>query len=195
MPVPGSFERTRSTSVVQHRIWPSRAFWTPATATGPAAASMMTASSRRVAASFASASFIRRAPLVRHRPRRALPGRPLPRQRLPCLIDLTLVLAPVGFHPGRTVPAWLDQVMGTYNLVPMDARSFRCWAKLMHRRSDTLYEDAMIAAAFCCCPRYSACTASPWPGPGRCRRLILRGYSPGPARSRRRAAPAPGSAR
>lgn len=33
MPVPGSFERTRSTSVVQHRIWPSRAFWTPAVAT------------------------------------------------------------------------------------------------------------------------------------------------------------------
>lgn len=42
--------------------------------------------------------------------------------------------------------AWLDQVTDTYNLVPMDARSFRCWATLMHRRSDTLYEDAMIAA-------------------------------------------------
>jgi len=42
--------------------------------------------------------------------------------------------------------AWLDKVMETYNLLPMDARSFRCWAKLMHRRSDTLYEDAMIAA-------------------------------------------------
>ncbi len=25
-------------------------------------------------------------------------------------------------------------------------RSFRKWAKLMHRQSDTLYEDAMIAA-------------------------------------------------
>jgi hypothetical protein len=36
--------------------------------------------------------------------------------------------------------------METYNLLPMDAHSFRCWAKLMHRRSDTLYEDAMIAA-------------------------------------------------
>jgi predicted nucleic acid-binding protein len=50
--------------------------------------------------------------------------------------------------PDRAVEltAWLDQVMETYNLVPMDARSFRCWAKLMHRRSDTLYEDAMIAA-------------------------------------------------
>jgi predicted nucleic acid-binding protein len=28
----------------------------------------------------------------------------------------------------------------------MDAASFRAWARLMHRMSDTLYEDAMIAA-------------------------------------------------
>jgi len=28
----------------------------------------------------------------------------------------------------------------------MDAKAFRAWARLMHRRSDTLYEDAMIAA-------------------------------------------------
>ena len=28
----------------------------------------------------------------------------------------------------------------------MDAAAFREWARLMHRRSDTLYEDAMIAA-------------------------------------------------
>jgi toxin FitB len=28
----------------------------------------------------------------------------------------------------------------------MDARCFRRWAKLMHRQSDTVYEDAMIAA-------------------------------------------------
>jgi predicted nucleic acid-binding protein len=28
----------------------------------------------------------------------------------------------------------------------MDAAVFRIWAKLMHRRSDTLLEDAMIAA-------------------------------------------------
>jgi toxin FitB len=28
----------------------------------------------------------------------------------------------------------------------MDAPTFRLWAKLMHRRSDTLIEDAMIAA-------------------------------------------------
>ena len=28
----------------------------------------------------------------------------------------------------------------------MDAETFRAWARLMHRKSDTLYEDAMIAA-------------------------------------------------
>jgi predicted nucleic acid-binding protein len=28
----------------------------------------------------------------------------------------------------------------------MDGPAFRCWAKLMHRKSETLYEDAMIAS-------------------------------------------------
>lgn len=28
----------------------------------------------------------------------------------------------------------------------MDAQVFRAWARLMHRKSDTLYGDAMIAA-------------------------------------------------
>jgi predicted nucleic acid-binding protein len=41
---------------------------------------------------------------------------------------------------------WLEQVSGTFNVVPMDAVAFRQWARLMHRSSDTLYEDAMIAA-------------------------------------------------
>jgi toxin FitB len=41
---------------------------------------------------------------------------------------------------------WLGQVSATYNVVPMDATAFREWARLMHRASDTLYEDAMIAA-------------------------------------------------
>ncbi len=42
--------------------------------------------------------------------------------------------------------AWLDQVAAAYNVLPMDAMTFRAWARLMHRRSETLYEDAMIAA-------------------------------------------------
>lgn len=41
---------------------------------------------------------------------------------------------------------WLDQVTGSYNVLAMDGPAFRCWAKLMHRKSDALYEDAMIAA-------------------------------------------------
>jgi toxin FitB len=41
---------------------------------------------------------------------------------------------------------WLDLVSGSFNVVPMDAVVFRVWARLMHRTSDTLYEDAMIAA-------------------------------------------------
>ena len=42
--------------------------------------------------------------------------------------------------------AWLDQVAEAYNVIAMDGQAFREWARLMHRRSNTLYEDAMIAA-------------------------------------------------
>jgi len=41
---------------------------------------------------------------------------------------------------------WLNLVSESYNILPMDTRTFRLWAKLMHRTSDRLYEDAMIAA-------------------------------------------------
>ena len=41
---------------------------------------------------------------------------------------------------------WLDLVSGSFNVISMDATTFRTWARLMHRTSDTLYEDAMIAA-------------------------------------------------
>lgn len=44
------------------------------------------------------------------------------------------------------IEAWLDQLASAYEVLPMDAPVFRAWARLMHRRSDTLYEDAMIAA-------------------------------------------------
>lgn len=44
------------------------------------------------------------------------------------------------------IEAWLEQVAGAYNVLPMDATAFRGWARLMHRKSETLYEDAMIAA-------------------------------------------------
>jgi predicted nucleic acid-binding protein len=44
------------------------------------------------------------------------------------------------------IEIWADQVSSSYNILPMDAITFRRWAKLMHRQSDTVYEDAMIAA-------------------------------------------------
>lgn len=42
--------------------------------------------------------------------------------------------------------AWLEKVLASFGVLPMNASAFREWARLMHRRSDTLAEDAMIAA-------------------------------------------------
>ncbi len=52
------------------------------------------------------------------------------------------------FNRGKAaeIEQWLVQVSCTYNILPMDGAAFRCWAQLMHRQSDTLHEDAMIAA-------------------------------------------------
>jgi hypothetical protein len=44
------------------------------------------------------------------------------------------------------IEQWVDQVSELWNVLSMDASTFRMWAKLMHRHSDTLIEDAMIAA-------------------------------------------------
>lgn len=41
---------------------------------------------------------------------------------------------------------WVDLVGAAYNVLPMDGSAFRVWATLIHRKSDTLNEDAMIAA-------------------------------------------------
>ena len=51
-------------------------------------------------------------------------------------------------NPARAseLQAWLDRIEETYNVLPMEGRSFRLWARLMHRRSADLIEDAMIAA-------------------------------------------------
>lgn len=44
------------------------------------------------------------------------------------------------------IEAWANLVAASYNILPMDGETFRAWARSMHRQSDTLYEDAMIAA-------------------------------------------------
>jgi toxin FitB len=41
---------------------------------------------------------------------------------------------------------WIDQVANTWNVLPMDARVMRAWARLMVGKRDDLIEDGMIAA-------------------------------------------------
>ena len=42
--------------------------------------------------------------------------------------------------------SWLGRVIDGYGILPMDVATFREWARLKHRQSDSLFEDAMIAA-------------------------------------------------
>ena len=44
------------------------------------------------------------------------------------------------------IEEWLDRVLATYSVLSVDAAAFREWARLMHHKSDTLLQDAMIAA-------------------------------------------------
>jgi predicted nucleic acid-binding protein len=41
---------------------------------------------------------------------------------------------------------WIDRIMATFVVLPMDGSMFREWARLMSRKSDDLATDAMIAA-------------------------------------------------
>ncbi len=41
---------------------------------------------------------------------------------------------------------WLGKIISFYNILPMDTATFRVWGQLKHRQSNTLIEDAMIAA-------------------------------------------------
>ena len=58
-------------------------------------------------------------------------------------IEVTRTQNPVK---AEELEAWAGQVADSYNVLAMDAACFRRWAKLMHRQSSTVYEDAMIAA-------------------------------------------------
>ena len=44
------------------------------------------------------------------------------------------------------IEAWANLVAASYSILPMDGETFRAWARLMHRKPDSIYEDAMIAA-------------------------------------------------
>ena len=41
---------------------------------------------------------------------------------------------------------WLDRVLNSFSVLPMDATAFRECARLMYKRSDAISDDAMIAA-------------------------------------------------
>ena len=41
---------------------------------------------------------------------------------------------------------WIDQAAGTWNVLPLDARVMRAWARLMVGQQNELIEDGMIAA-------------------------------------------------
>ena len=58
-------------------------------------------------------------------------------------IEMTRMQAP---QKAADIEAWLNQVESSFQVLAMDAAVFRAWAKLMHQKSDTLYEDAMLAA-------------------------------------------------
>jgi toxin FitB len=44
------------------------------------------------------------------------------------------------------IEAWVDQLSHSYEILPMDDRVFREWARIMHGQPDHLLEDAMLAA-------------------------------------------------
>lgn len=46
----------------------------------------------------------------------------------------------------ESIEAWIDRLSESYEIISMDASMFREWARLMEGRSDSLLEDAMIAA-------------------------------------------------
>jgi toxin FitB len=46
----------------------------------------------------------------------------------------------------QQIEQWADRLAAAHQILPMDARICRQWARLMHHQSDALSEDAMIAA-------------------------------------------------
>lgn len=44
------------------------------------------------------------------------------------------------------IEAWVDELAGSFRVLPMDGACFRAWARLMHGQPDDLFEDGMIAA-------------------------------------------------
>jgi predicted nucleic acid-binding protein len=46
----------------------------------------------------------------------------------------------------QSLELWLDQLVDAFEVLVLDAVVMREWARMMHRQSNTLSEDAMLAA-------------------------------------------------
>ena len=46
----------------------------------------------------------------------------------------------------ETLEQWLQSIANIHNVLPMTGSTFRLWAKLMHSQTNTIRQDAMIAA-------------------------------------------------
>ena len=46
----------------------------------------------------------------------------------------------------KNLELWLDQLAASFEVLVLDAVVMREWARMMHRRSNTLSEDAILAA-------------------------------------------------
>jgi toxin FitB len=46
----------------------------------------------------------------------------------------------------REIEAWIEGILQSQQILPMDAHCLRAWARLMEGKSNSLVEDAMIAA-------------------------------------------------
>lgn len=58
-------------------------------------------------------------------------------------VELTRLQDP---QKASEIERWIDRIMLTFTVIPMDGPIFREWARLMPGRSDDLSGDAMIAA-------------------------------------------------
>jgi toxin FitB len=46
----------------------------------------------------------------------------------------------------KEIEIWLDSILASYDIIPMDAQTFRIVSKIMVGKSEELYLDAIIAA-------------------------------------------------
>lgn len=58
-------------------------------------------------------------------------------------IDLTREQDP---DKAASISSWLDQLMESSQILNLNATTMRTWGRLMHRKSNTIIEDALIAA-------------------------------------------------